>query len=160
MDTYLREQDDVASLGIVFFSNNFIRALDEFCSTGCRPKGLGEYCDNAIASLHSLTRTDSGTPAVAGLIGSPDEMATLVTSIQRHFDTKTTEDAAKKLETIQRALGRIKNQQNFSEDLHAKINDVLAFFECIADNGLANSQRQLSGDVTEAERVWQHYAMS
>ena len=160
METYSREQDEVASLGIVFFSNNFIRALDEFRETQHRPERLAGLCDDAISSLRSLRGQDIGQSAVRGMFSTPDDIAVLARSTQRYFQSQTTEDAARKIDALTRAISHIKTQKGFTEELGKKVDEVLSFFGCIAEEGLANCRRQAAGDLTEAQRIWQHYAMS
>jgi hypothetical protein len=94
----------------------------------------------------------------SGLLASPDELVALASSFTRVFHPKSAEDASKGIERIQKTISRVKSQKEFTEDLRERIEEVVAFFESVAEEGLANCRRQASGDVTEAERVWQHYA--
>jgi hypothetical protein len=160
MDIFPTERDGVTSLGVVFFANDLIRALDTYREAGRRPPGLGALCDKAIVALHALHRPDSpaAVDLAAGLLSSIEELATVISSLRRKFNPQSSAEAAKVVERIQGSLNRIKDQKAFSEELRERINEVLEFFQSVAEEGLANSQRQASGETTEAERVWSHYS--
>jgi hypothetical protein len=160
MDSFLHEQDEFASLGLVFFSNAFVRALDEYSTTEKRPDVLSDGCDKAIAALQRLHERNSGASQFSGLLSSADEITILAMATERLYGVTTTEAATEILERIQKAVGTIKTQKEFTAPLKEKIGDVIRFFECLAEEGLANCQQRALGDITEAERIWQHYAMS
>jgi hypothetical protein len=161
METVFREKDELASLGIVFFCNEFVRALDEFRSTQIRPDALGDLCDKAISWLYRLHCPDTDMVATsAGLTISADELATLATSLERHFSVSSAEQANSAVDRTLKSITRIKTQKDFTDDLKARLEDVLKLFDRLAEEGLASCRRQASGEPTDAERVWQHYAMN
>ena len=161
MDTCFNERNEMGSLGIVFFCNKFIRALDEFSTKQRRPEVLEDLCDKAISSLHGLNTVDMGSEASStGLMSSADELATLAASLERHFGVRSPSEAAHAVDRILKAVVRIKTQKEFTEDLRQQIGGVIEFLANLADEGLASCRRQASGEATEAERVWQHYAMT
>ncbi len=160
MDNFFRNQDDMASLGIVFFSNAFIRELDSFRITHSRSEQFIALCDEAITCLQSLLHHEPTTARPEGLLNNADEIAALASSLARHFQVHTPKEAQDTVDRIIKIIARIKTQKDHTNELDTKINDILVFFEYVAEEGLANSRKQSSGDTTEAERVWQHYAMS
>lgn len=152
------DEAGVASLGIVFFANDLIRAVDSYDQTGHRPAKLTELCDRAISLLHALRHPETGSAgASTGLVASVDEIATLASSFTRTFSPESEEEANKTIERIQKNIQRIKSQKEFTDDLRERIHNVVRFFQAVAEDGLANCRRQAMGDTTEAERIWNQY---
>lgn len=160
MDAFLHDQDEFSSLGLVFFANGFVRLLDEYATTGIRPATLSADCDKAITALEKPQEKTASVGPFSGLLSSADEITILAATTERLYGVRTTEAATSALDRIQKAVGTIKTQKDFTEHLRERINDVVRFFECLAEEGLANCQRCALGDMTEAERIWQHYAMT
>ena len=136
-----------------------VRALDAYRETKHRPPGLTGLCDRGIAALHALRRPDTAESlASAGLLATADEIATLASSLKRLCDPKSSAEANTAVERIQKNLGKIKDQKEFSGELRERIDYVLDFFQSVAEEGLANCRRQAAGETTEAERIWQQYS--
>lgn len=160
MDILGEDQNSLASLGVVFFANDLIRRLDEYSQSQQRPKELSTLCERAIIALHRLQRPEAvSNEASSGLMATADELATFVSSVKKTINPQSGEEANKFIDRIQKDLGKIKDQKVFSPDLQNRINDVVKFFQSVAEEGLANCRRKVSGEVTNAERIWQHYSM-
>ena len=162
MDDFTKIQNEVGSLGIVFFSNKFVRALDIFRTKGLRVTELVSLCEKAVAALHNVSGDAADarkSQAAAGLMTTPSEIASLRGVLEKRFNVTVDNDARKKLIALQKAIGRIKAQKDVTPDVRRDIDDVLLFFEELAGEGLNTCRQRDAGDMTGEERVWQHYAM-
>ena len=108
MESFFCEHEDLSSLGIVFFANNFIRALDEFKISKKRPNNLSHLCDKAISSLDNLPlEENSDTLPISGLFENADEIASLAVVIKKQFNIKSFREASKAIETIKNTIIQI-----------------------------------------------------
>lgn len=162
MDEFSKARCEAGSLGVVFFSNGFVRSLDLLRSKGLRSPDLPELCEKAIAALHNVsgkTERPEATRGVFRMLTTPSEIATLRSVLERKLGVHSEEDARKRLLAIQRAIGRIKNSRELHEKGRKDVDDVLEFFEQLAEEGLNSCRQGESGEVTGADKIWRHYAM-
>jgi hypothetical protein len=159
MDVIRTEQSRLSSLGVVFFANGLIRALESYRESGTRPSDLSELCDRAIEALNVLHAPAPLTKdASAGVRATAEEIATLAHAFKSRFNPHTAADANDAVEELQKDLASVKRQKTFSPFLKDRIEQVILFFQSVAEEGLANCRRHASGDATEAERIWRHYS--
>ncbi len=163
MENYENEIDESSSLNLVFFCNRFVRELDSFRRTGKQPQELPETCDRAIDALQNIEnlRQKSGKPMQAqGLLSSPDEIVAFAATLQRRkSDISSSKDVTDFIGRLQKAITKLKTQR-FLTSNDTYCDDVLLFFEALAEESFSNCRSKVFGETTEAERIWQHYAMN
>ena len=162
MDEFSRLEGEVDSLGIVFFANKFIRALDLLRTVGVRDPNLPDLCETAVAALHNVAakkKNAAEAPAASRLLTSPHEIAFLRGVFEKRLGVQDNAQADKEISKIQLAINKIKTQKRTDPALSKKIDDVLLFFEHLSEEALAACRRRDAGETSEAEKVWQHYAM-